>query len=43
MIRREGVQVKVILVVDDLTEGTEMGNMDLPVGWTVEADQVIVY
>jgi len=29
--------------LEDLTEGVEMGNMDLLGDWTVEADQVIVY
>ena len=29
--------------MDELTEGVEMGNMDLLGDWTVEADQVIVY
>lgn len=29
--------------MDELTEGVEMGNMDLLGDWTLEADQVIVY
>jgi sulfur relay (sulfurtransferase) complex TusBCD TusD component (DsrE family) len=29
--------------LEDLTEGVEMGSMDLLADWTVEADQTIVY
>jgi len=31
------------LGADDLTEGVEMGSMELLGDWTLEADQVIVY
>ena len=31
------------LGLDELTEGVEMGNMDLLGDWTLEANQVIVY
>jgi sulfur relay (sulfurtransferase) complex TusBCD TusD component (DsrE family) len=29
--------------MEDLTEGVEMGNMDLLGDWTMEADKVLVY